>query len=174
VRAADRAGAGDLPLTGPPWRGGGVEDRGAHRAGAGRPPAHRPRRHKPGDRRRAVHQRGDGEDPHRTHPGEAGTPGPTRGDRVRLRPRPCGPWKGGGEDMTEAPEPGAAGTVQADTMLFNPFLPEMRTDPYPAYHLLRGADPVHLVPLEIGPQVWILSRYRDVAALLRNAHVSSD
>ncbi len=86
--------------------------------------------------------------------------------------------------MTAAPESGGpggaggaaggAGTVQADTMLFNPFLPEMRVDPYPAYHLLRAADPVHRVPLEIGPEVWILSRHRDVSALLRNAHVSSD
>jgi pimeloyl-[acyl-carrier protein] synthase len=76
--------------------------------------------------------------------------------------------------MTEASDPGGGGAIQADTMLFNPFLPEMRTDPYPAYQLLREADPIHLVPLEIGPQVWILSRYRDVAALLRNAHVSSD
>jgi pimeloyl-[acyl-carrier protein] synthase len=72
------------------------------------------------------------------------------------------------------PDPGGAGTVQADTLLFNPFMPEMRGDPYPAYHLLRAADPVHRVPLEIGPQVWMLSRHRDVSALLRDPRVSSD
>ena len=69
--------------------------------------------------------------------------------------------------MSAAPEP-AGGSVQADTMLFNPFLPEMRADPYPAYHLLREADPVHRVPFEIGTEVWIFSRYRDVSALLRS------
>ncbi|MDP9342792.1 MAG: cytochrome P450 [Actinomycetota bacterium] len=76
--------------------------------------------------------------------------------------------------MASAPDAGGAGTIQADTMLFNPFMPEMRTDPYPAYHLLRAADPVHRVPLEIGPQVWILSRHRDVSMLLRDSRVSSD
>ena len=33
------------------------------------------------------------------------------------------------------------------TPLFNPWAPEFLADPYPFYHRLRAADPMHLTPL---------------------------
>ncbi len=46
---------------------------------------------------------------------------------------------------------------------FNPLLPEMRTNPYPLYHRLREEEPVHWSELR---EVWVLTRYDDVSALL--------
>lgn len=57
-----------------------------------------------------------------------------------------------------------------DALIFNPLLPEVRADPYPLYHRFRAEDPVHLSPLG----VWILTRYADAAAVLRNPRFSSD
>src|SRR5438105_53002 len=54
-------------------------------------------------------------------------------------------------------------------LLFNPLEPGFTEDPYPAYRRLRDADPVHESPFG----VWLLSRYADVAALLRS-HLSVD
>lgn len=51
------------------------------------------------------------------------------------------------------------------------FGPEMLADPYPAYHLLRSADPVRWhEPLG----AWLLSRYDDVLSVLHDPRVSSD
>ncbi len=55
-------------------------------------------------------------------------------------------------------------------LIFNPWLPEIHANPYPVYRRLQEEDPVH----QPFPGVWILSRHRDVAALLRHADVSSD
>ena len=46
-----------------------------------------------------------------------------------------------------------------------------RIDPYPAYRRLRERDPVHRNPLVPG---WIVSRYDDVAAALRDPGYSAD
>jgi cytochrome P450 len=58
------------------------------------------------------------------------------------------------------------GSVQAEEqrLLFNPFEPGFIENPYPAYQRLRDTSPVH----ESSFGVWILSRYADVAALLRS------
>jgi len=48
---------------------------------------------------------------------------------------------------------------------FNPFAPELRSDPYPIYRELREADPVHWQALM---QTWLLTRYDDVLAVLRD------
>ena len=58
-----------------------------------------------------------------------------------------------------------------DVLTYNPFLPEVRADPYPTYHALREADPVHRSPF-MG--MWILTRYRDVATVLRDPHFLAD
>lgn len=49
---------------------------------------------------------------------------------------------------------------------FNPFLPEFRENPYPFYHRLRSADPVHWS--EFAGR-WVLTRYSDCVAVLRDA-----
>jgi len=46
---------------------------------------------------------------------------------------------------------------------FNPFDPQFRNDPYPTYHALRAHDPVHRA---MG--LWVVTRYHDVMAVLRN------
>jgi cytochrome P450 len=53
---------------------------------------------------------------------------------------------------------------------YNPFLPEFRRDPYPAYRRLREADPVHWNP----PGIWVLTRHADAVAMLRNPRMSVD
>ncbi len=54
---------------------------------------------------------------------------------------------------------------------YNPFLPENRLDPYPHYHALREEDPVHAGVLIPG---WVLTRYADVHAVLRDPRFSVD
>src|SRR2546429_4733472 len=46
-------------------------------------------------------------------------------------------------------------------MLFNPFDPELRSDPYPAYRRLRELEPVHRSPLGF----WALSRHAVVVTV---------
>jgi pimeloyl-[acyl-carrier protein] synthase len=58
----------------------------------------------------------------------------------------------------------------SETLAFNPFLPEVHEDPYPLYHQLRAADPVHRSPLGF----WVLTRHADVLAVLRDARMSRD
>jgi cytochrome P450 len=56
-------------------------------------------------------------------------------------------------------------------VFYNPFLPEVRLDPYPLYHQLRAGEPVqwneHI-------EIWTLTRYADVAAVLRDPRLSAD
>lgn len=54
---------------------------------------------------------------------------------------------------------------------FNPFLPEFRRDPYPAYRRLRDEAPVYFSPSLRG---WILTRHRDVVAVLSDPRFSVD
>jgi cytochrome P450 len=58
----------------------------------------------------------------------------------------------------------------SDPLQYNPYLPEVREDPYPLYRRLREEDPVH----ESFVGVWVLSRYADVQAVLRDGRFSSD
>ncbi len=55
---------------------------------------------------------------------------------------------------------------------FNPFNPLLRSDPYAVYREMRESDPVSWSNLL---QVWILTRYDDVLAVLKDhGHFSSD
>jgi len=57
-------------------------------------------------------------------------------------------------------------------LTFNPFLPEMRTDPYPLYRRLREEDPVHHSDVV---RSWVLSRHADVLAFFSDdENLSSD
>lgn len=51
------------------------------------------------------------------------------------------------------------------------FGPDMRADPYPVYHQLRSTDPVHW---DERLRVWVLTRYRDVLAVLHDPRFSAD
>lgn len=53
----------------------------------------------------------------------------------------------------------------------NLLTPEARANPYPVFERLRREDPVHWSEML---QVWILTRYDDVMAALRNPALSSD
>ena len=54
--------------------------------------------------------------------------------------------------------------------LYNPFLPAFRDDPHPFYQRMRAEDPVHFSPT-VG--VWVLTRYADVLAALRDPRISA-
>jgi cytochrome P450 len=58
-----------------------------------------------------------------------------------------------------------------ETVRYNPFLPEVRANPYPLYHELRETDPFQW---HEGISSWVLSRYRDVAEVLRDNRFSAD
>jgi cytochrome P450 len=55
-------------------------------------------------------------------------------------------------------------------LLFDPRDPGMLADPYPYYHRLRETDPIHRSPFGY----WVLSRHRDVDALLKDPRACSD
>jgi cytochrome P450 len=63
-------------------------------------------------------------------------------------------------------------TLQAPAAepLFNPMSPEVIADPYPYYHRLREADPVHRSPLGF----FVASRHADVAHILRDKRFGKD
>src|SRR5262245_64930242 len=54
---------------------------------------------------------------------------------------------------------------------FNPWLEENRRDPVPAYRLLRERAPIRWNPWQ---RSWLLSRYDDVAAVLRDPRFTTD
>lgn len=55
---------------------------------------------------------------------------------------------------------------------FNPLLPEFLADPYPFYQRLREQDPVHWNQV-LGFGMWVLTRYADVMAVLRDPRFSA-
>jgi cytochrome P450 len=57
------------------------------------------------------------------------------------------------------------------THWLNPFDPAFQDNPYPTYHRLRERDPIHLLP-EFN--LWSLTRYADVQAVLRDPRFSSE
>ncbi|XXY50926.1 alpha/beta fold hydrolase [Sorangium sp. So ce269] len=59
---------------------------------------------------------------------------------------------------------------QVGRPLFDPFDPDFLRDPYPAYARLRREAPVHWSSLSM----WLVTRFRDVAASLRDPRLSSD
>jgi cytochrome P450 len=61
-------------------------------------------------------------------------------------------------------------TPKRDPLVFNPMHPAYRNDPYPMLHRLQREDPVHHSPLL---DIWILTRYADVLAALRDPTLSA-
>lgn len=64
-------------------------------------------------------------------------------------------------DLAAAPE---------EDWFFNPFDPDVHANPYPTYSRLRTTDPVHQSPFG----GLILTRYADIAQVLRDPRMSSD
>ncbi|MGO9700834.1 MAG: cytochrome P450 [Xanthobacteraceae bacterium] len=54
--------------------------------------------------------------------------------------------------------------------LFNPWTPEFIADPYPFYHQLRAAEPMHLTPFGFH----VASRHADVTTILRDKRFGKD
>src|SRR5262245_34662319 len=52
--------------------------------------------------------------------------------------------------------------------------PEFKANPYPFYARLRAEAPVHPVPLPDGRTAWLITRYDDVAAALRDERFAKD
>jgi cytochrome P450 len=55
--------------------------------------------------------------------------------------------------------------MDTEAVIFNPFDPVWRADPYPFYRQLREQAPIGQVP---GLEIWYLSRYDDCLAILRD------
>ncbi len=55
------------------------------------------------------------------------------------------------------------GEAPANPVLYNPFAPGFRENPYPFLHELRKADPIHW-SLPVG--YWVLTRYEDIKFVL--------
>jgi cytochrome P450 len=51
--------------------------------------------------------------------------------------------------------------------------PDVLADPYPFYERLRTEDPVHWEELEVGFTRWALTRYDDIAMVLRDPRISA-
>jgi cytochrome P450 len=72
--------------------------------------------------------------------------------------------------MTIASDHGS-GEAAAEALANRLFLtPEGRTDPYPIYHRLRDLRPVH----RTGRGIWLLGRYDDCRAALRDPRLGKD
>ena len=56
----------------------------------------------------------------------------------------------------------------------DPFDPTFAADPYPTYARLRSAAPVHRVTLPDGRSVWLVTRYDDVASVLKDERFAKD
>jgi cytochrome P450 len=52
--------------------------------------------------------------------------------------------------------------------------PEFKADPYPFYARLRARAPVYRIPLPFGMSAWLVTRYDDVAAVLKDERFAKD
>src|SRR5438445_19686 len=84
-----------------------------------------------------------------------------RSVQVRRPPAPPGGTMAGVSVDQPTDRTSAAEAVD-ETVEFNPFLPEIREDPYPLYHRMRREDPVHWNV----PGIWILTRHADAVRML--------
>src|SRR5262249_10582767 len=111
--------------------------------------------------------------------GQAGR-GPLARDRApapRRRPFPLGEWSGPRQKSGIASRRHGIVVGQYSPrrppmgeLHFNPIDPEFVADPYPMYRRLRAEDPVHHSPLGF----WILTRYEDVVAALRDPRLAKE
>jgi cytochrome P450 len=60
--------------------------------------------------------------------------------------------------------------MKTNLVKFDPFSPEFHANPYPTYEWLRDNDPIHWSFM----QAWVITRHRDVEALLKSAQLQVD
>ena len=60
--------------------------------------------------------------------------------------------------------------MKKNLVRFDPFSPNFHTNPYPIYEWLRDNDPIHWSFM----QAWVITRHRDVEALLKSAQLQVD
>ena len=60
--------------------------------------------------------------------------------------------------------------MKTNLVRFDPFSPNFHTNPYPIYEWLRDNDPIHWSFM----QAWVITRHRDVEALLKSAQLQVD
>src|SRR3989442_8267736 len=66
--------------------------------------------------------------------------------------------------------PGSVAASESDPIFLRFFDPATRANPYPFNHELRARDPIHRSPIG----VWVLTRYADAVAVLRDPRFSVD
>jgi cytochrome P450 len=66
---------------------------------------------------------------------------------------------------------GLGGAGASERVFYDPFQPDTRLDPYPLYRQLRTSEPVQWNEFV---QIWTLTRYADVTAVLRDNRLSAD
>ncbi len=64
----------------------------------------------------------------------------------------------------------AAGMAETCPIQYNPYLPGVHAQPHPHYRRLREENPVHY---SAAANAWVVTRYRDVVALLHDPRLSS-
>src|SRR3712207_8565253 len=57
---------------------------------------------------------------------------------------------------------------------YAPFSPEFKADPFPFYAQLRSERPIYRTSLSDGRPIWLVTRYDDVVAVLRDPRFVKD
>ena len=59
-------------------------------------------------------------------------------------------------------------------MEYAPFSPEFKANPFPFYAHLRAEQPIYRTALSDGRPIWLVTRYEDVVAVLRDERFVKD
>jgi cytochrome P450 len=54
------------------------------------------------------------------------------------------------------------------------FSPAAKADPYPTFSLVRASDPIHSLKMEDGHTTWLITRYEDALAILKDQRFIKD
>lgn len=54
------------------------------------------------------------------------------------------------------------------------FSPAAKANPYPAFSVMRANDPIHAMDMENGQRAWLITRYEDVLAILKDQRFIKD
>src|SRR5262249_44161552 len=105
-------------------------------------------------------------------------PASLRGARPVRRCRCCRPTIGDGRRRRKGGAPAAPGWPRAYSavrhMKADLSSPAVKSDPFPFYARPRPQAPVHPVTLPDGRSAWLVTRYDDVAAVLKDDRFAKD